>query len=233
MRYSAFFRRLALGWPLLLLSLLATAQTPQPPASPTLPDVIVRVNGDELPARVLVISGTALRYFGVPDSAHAATDTLTLARAEVFMVRFANGTKEVMAPPATAAADPAAAPEPADLAALTLEQRYEKGRHDAQNYKPAPGVFWGTFGATVGGGMLGGVGAGAAIGLTPPKREHLVTQAPQPQLLADPSYYQGFEKQAQHRKLGKAAAGFGVGVGVQTLLTLTLLTLLFSSWTLY
>lgn len=231
MPYSAQFRRLLFVLPLLLPGLLAEAQTPPPTAAPTLPDLIVRTNGAELPARVLVISSAAVRYFGVPDSAHAATDTLTLARAEVFMVRFANGTKEVMAPPTDAPTTEAAAP--ADLAELTLEQRYEKGRADARKYKPSPGVFWGTFGATMAGGMLGGVGTGAAIGLTPPKRENIVAQAPRPQLLEDRSYYQGFEKQAQNRKLGKAAAGFGVGMGTQTVILLVLLTALLSSWTLY
>lgn len=218
------FCPLCLLVPGLLLSLGASAQTT--PAAPALPDVIVRTTGDELPARVLVISSTAVRYFGAPDSAHTATDTLTLARADVFMVRFANGTKEVMAPPT--AAGPAGPAGLAELAALTDEQRYEKGRTDAQKYKPSPGVFWGTFGATMVGGMIGGAGAGAAMGLTPPKREKIEAQAPQPQLLEDRSYYQGFEKQAQRRKLNSAAAGFGVGMGAQVLLMVALLAAAFS-----
>lgn len=217
--------------PLLLLSLLAGAQNQPATPNPALPDVIVRTTGDEVPARVLVISSAAVRYFGAPDSAHAATDTLTLARSEVFMVRFANGTKEVMNP--VGAAAPEAAPAPADLAEMTIEQRYAKGENDARHYKPAAGVFWGTFGATVAGGVLGGVGTGAAIGLTAPKRASLVVQAPRPQLLEDRSYYQGFEKQAQRRKLSKAAAGFGVGMGVQTALSLAFLAILFSSISFY
>ncbi|OON68355.1 hypothetical protein B0919_14500 [Hymenobacter sp. CRA2] len=211
-----------------------SAQAQQPTAPPVtaaaapFPDIIVRTNGDEIPARVLLVGPAYLRYLAAPDSTHAATDTLSLARTEVFMVRFANGTKEVMAD-----ATPAPATDTSPLAGLTPEQRYTKGRLDArQHYKPAKGVFWGTFGAsfTPYVGPLGGIAAGVAIGTTPPPRDALQAAAPKPELLNDPQYYHGFEKQAKNRKLGKAAEGFGVATGTQLVLGVILLAAFFSAW---
>ncbi len=169
-------------------------------------DVIVRTNGDELPGRVLAILPGYIRYLpAAPSAAGIAPDTLQLATAEVFLIRYANGTKEVFRPAETAAA---ASP----LLGLSTEQRYERGRQDSrQYYQPAKGVFWGTFAGTVATGGYGGPIVGGVMALTPPRRTNL--QAPAPTLLDDPAYYQGYRRQAQNRKIGKAAAGFGVGVG--------------------
>lgn len=59
-------------------------------------DVIVKVNGDELKVKVLEINLSAILY-QLPDSTQLtdSTQVLSIARSEVFMVRFANGTKEV------------------------------------------------------------------------------------------------------------------------------------------
>ena len=230
---------------LLALALVLSAsfsqaqQTPVAPDSTTRPvispavstqsgaatDVIVRTNGDELPARVLRITPQLVRYLPLPpapDSLGRATaaDTLQLAAADVFMVRFANGTREVLR----------AAPAPGtSLVGLSTAQRTALGRQDSRKYyKPDKGVFWGTFGATVATFYAGPV-VGGAIALTPPKRHNL--NAPQPDLLNDPAYYDGYRQQAQNRKLGKAAAGLGVGVGTLAVLTTVLIAILFSSTT--
>ncbi|MBT2556935.1 hypothetical protein J7E24_04005 [Hymenobacter sp. ISL-91] len=230
---------------LLTLSLVLSAsfcqaqQTPVAPDSTTRPvikpavstqsgaatDVIVRTNGDELPARVLRITPQLVRYLPLPPATDSlgqakAADTLQLAATDVFMVRFANGTREVLR------ATPAPVPG-TSLVGLSTAQRTALGRQDSRKYyKPDKGVFWGTFGATVatfyGGPIVGGV-----IALTPPKRYNLT--APQPDLLNDPAYYDGYSRQAQNRKLGKAAAGLGVGAGTLVVVTTVLVAILLSS----
>ncbi|OWP64327.1 hypothetical protein CDA63_04645 [Hymenobacter amundsenii] len=164
-------------------------------------------NGDELPGRVLAILPGYIRYLAAsPGPAGTAPDTLQLATAQVFLIRYVNGTKDVFRP--AAAASEAASP----LLGLSTEQRYERGRQDSRRYyQPAKGVFWGTFAGTVATGGYGGPVVGGAIALTPPSRSNL--NAPETTLLNDPAYYKGYRQQAQNRKLGKAAAGFGVGLG--------------------
>ena len=198
-------------------SAVTTAATAPPPAAAT--DVIVRTNGDELPGRVLSITPALVRYL---PAAPAPPDTASLAAADVFMVRYANGTKELMRADADAAA---ASP----LVGLNAEQRYTLGRQDSrQYYQPAKGVFWGTFAATVATTSYGGIVTGGIISLTPPQRQNLL--APQPQLLDDPDYYRGYRKQAQNRKLGKAAAGFGVGVAAEVVLLAVAIGIFLAAW---
>ncbi|WP_400193168.1 hypothetical protein [Hymenobacter sp. B81] len=208
----------------LLLGAAFRVQAQQPatsaPAARSVPDVILRIDGSELPAKVLLVGPQQVRYLALTDSVLQTGDTLSLARQEIFLIRFANGTRELMRP----AAEPAAAAA-SPLAGLSESERIARGRNDARAYYvPPKGVFWGTYGATFLG-AYAGIGAGAAIAATPPKRATLV--APQPGLLDDAAYLQGYRRQAQNRKLGKAAAGFGAAVGTQ----IALLVLLFASIT--
>ncbi|NVO83649.1 hypothetical protein [Hymenobacter terrestris] len=190
-------------------------------------DVIVRTNGDELPARVLRITPQLVRYLPLPpatDSLGQATaaDTMQLAATDVFMVRFANGTREVLR--AVSASAPGTS-----LVGLSTAQRTALGRQDSRKYyKPDKGVFWGTFAATVTT-FYGGPVVGGAIALTPPKRYNL--NAPQPDLLNDPAYYDGYRRQAHNRKLGKAAAGLGVGAGTLAVFGSILFLILLGSTT--
>jgi hypothetical protein len=164
-------------------------------------DVILRTNGDEVKAQVVAITPEKVAY--VPATEPPSTDTLYMPAPEVFMIRYANGTKEVLA---------AAAPAPG--LGRTPQEMLNQGRQDARRYFKAPGAFWGTFGATfitvpfLGG--LGGIATGTAIAVSPPKDNRIVV--PNKELLADANYMRGYEKQAQRKKLGKAATGFGVGL---------------------
>ena len=83
-------RRLLL---LLLLLLAGVGQARAQMAGTT--DVILRTDGSEVPGRVLTISPLVLRY--LPP---AGADTLRLATADVFLVRYANGAREILHPAA-------------------------------------------------------------------------------------------------------------------------------------
>ena len=162
-------------------------------------DVILFTNGQELSARVLTIAPERITYL-LPA---APTDTLFVLTPDVFMVRYANGTKELLHT-ATVMAAPAPTPE----------QFRVQGENDAIKYFKAPGAFWGTFAATLVTTpvyYLGGIAAGAGIAASKPKLSNM--KVPDKALLQNPSYVSGYQKQAQRKKLGKAAAGFGVGVG--------------------
>jgi hypothetical protein len=165
-------------------------------------DIILRLDGSEVSGRVLTISPLLICY--LPP---ARSDTLRLATAEVFLIRYANGTREVLNPTTATAAPPAADP----LVALNDAQRRRQGRQDAAHY-PANGPFWGSLGATLYGGPLLGVLAPALI--APHSIASANLKAPDPSLLADPAYDSAYRQEAQRRKRGRTWGGYALGAGV-------------------
>ncbi len=160
-------------------------------------DVILQTSGEEIPGKVLTITSEEVTYLSGAD---AHSDTLRLAAASVFLIRYANGTRKVLHPVVVAPAE-----EP-----MSKEQAYSQGRLDARKYYKAPGVFWGTYAATVFTGY-GGPIVGVAAGATKPKVRNFIV--PEAKLLQDPHYVAGYRQQAHNKKVGSALGGFGAGVG--------------------
>jgi hypothetical protein len=186
-------------WFLGLFSLLASLAQAQH-------DVILRTNGAEINAKVLTIRPDRISYLHLDT---AATDTLAIASQQVFMIRYANGTKEVIS---------RTAPAPVGL---TRAEASRRGANDARMYFKAPGAFWGTYGATVINPMAG-LATGAVFSAIRPGVRNLTI--PQPAMLQNPDYVRGYQQQAQRKKLGKAAAGFGAGMGTLVLVVLVVLS---------
>ncbi|MCA8833090.1 hypothetical protein [Hymenobacter pini] len=167
-------------------------------------DTILMTDGEELPGKVLTITPEVITYV------KSATDTIRLAASQVFLIRYPNGTKDVIQhPPAPTAPT------------LSREAAYAQGRHDARAHFKAPGVFWGTYATTVATGY-GGVATGLAMALVPPAERNL--QVPDAALLRNPNYVAGYRRQAQNKKLGSAAGGFGAGVGTMAVVLAVLLS---------
>ena len=108
----------------------ARAQMATPLSAPT--DVMLRTDGREVVGRVLTITPLELCYLSP-----AGADTLYLPAADVFLVRFANGTREVLHPLPPAGA---AAPDP--LPGLTTTDRHAQGRPDANRCDRVGGPLW-------------------------------------------------------------------------------------------
>ena len=197
--------RTALRRLLLLLLLTGVGQARAQVAGTS--DVILRTDGREVPGRVLTISPLTLSY--LPP---AGADTLRLATADVFLVRYANGTREVLHPAASTEKPPVSDLLPG----LSDAQRRTKGRQDAARNYASSGPFWGSLGATLYGGPLLGMVAPAIIAPHAIAPANLKT--PYPALLADPAYGPAYRAEAQHRKRGRAWGGYGVGVGVWVVL---------------
>ena len=189
---------------LLLLLLLLLAAAGPVWAQPAATDVILRTDGAELPGRVLTITPRELRYLPA-----AGADTLRLAAADVFLVRYANGTREVL--------HPVAPPEGADLLpGLNEAERRALARRDALGSYNDHNPFWGSLGATLYGGPLLGWIAPVVMAPRPVAADKL--GAPRPELLADPAYGAAYRREAQRRKRGRAWGGFGVGMAVWVVL---------------
>ena len=190
---------------LLLLLLLASAGRAGAQSAAST-DVILRTDGTELPGRVVTITPLELRY--LPP---ASADTVRLASADVFLVRYANGTREVMRPQG-----PAPAPAPGPLAGLSEAQRRTLAQRDADHGYTGRSPFWGTFAASVYGGPLLGWIAPVVIAPKPVAARNL--GAPHPELLADPVYNQAYHHEVQRRKRHQTWAGYGTGMAVWVLL---------------
>jgi hypothetical protein len=175
-------------------------------------DKIVKVSGEEIPARVLEITLHEILYQH-PDSLQGTTQRL--AKSDVFMVQFENGTKEVFAQNL-----------PGSVAAETLrtpDEMYNLGKQDALKYYKGNGAMWGSAASSMVMFPIGLAGS-LAIGATPPKVEN--QQVSDVQLLMDPDYVKGYKKQAHRKKQGKALAGVGIGAGVQ----LAMVMIILSAW---
>ena len=197
--WSFCFKKTAMSSRILLLILLMAAGRHAAGQSATT-DVILRTDGSEVSGRVVVITPMYMQY--VPP---ASADTLRLAAADVFMVRYANGTREVLHP-----ATPNAAPDL--LPGLSDPERTALGRHDANRYYRSGGPFWGSLAASFGTGPLLGLLAPALIAGRPVADNRL--GAPRPILLTEPTYGMAYHKEAQRLKRSRVWAGYAVGTGI-------------------
>jgi len=189
----------------LLLCLLALAIGSRAQST----DVILHTDGNETPARVLAVSPQRITYLAGPD-------TLNLPTAEVFLIRYANGTREVLttpAPPDVVSASPQAA-----------KAQDRQGRLDAGRYFKTRGTFWGSYALTLASTptfFLGGLVGSLALGCTKPQERNFT--APMPENFAAHSYAAGYRSRAAKKKFGSAALGCGLGiatVGVASLMIL-------------
>ena len=191
---------------LLLLCWLIQASLGQAQAPAA--DIILRSDGNEVVGRVVAITPLVVRY--LPP---ASAETLRLASADVFLIRYANGTREVL----HSATAPATASGPMDLLpGLSEPQRRALGQRNAASNYTDQSAFWVSLGATLYAGPTCGVIAPAVIAPHAVSDRNL--RAPKPALLADPAYGNAYRQEAQHHKRSRAWAGYGVGVGVWVLL---------------
>lgn len=175
-------------------------------------DYIIKVNGDEILARVLEVTLEDIVYHH-PDSAEALTSRIP--KVEVFMIRYENGTKEMFA-------QILAEKDTAAVEVLTPEQLNLLGMQDAARYYKGNGTMWGSAASTALAFPYGLLGA-VALGVAP--TDVFKNEVSDPALLSHPEYVQGYEKQAKKKKLSKALAGAGIGTAV----ALTVYSIVFAS----
>ena len=214
MKLRATLLRLACLAGLLGAASAAQAQQPAVPV-PAAADVLLLTTGQEVSGRVLTITPTELTYL---PAAPTPPDTLRLPVASVFLVRYANGTREVLTAPAPLPDDD---PTPPALRELSLPQRQQLGQQDALRYYRARGPYWGALGSTLYLGPLFGLVPTAVIGGQWVRPGNF--QAPTPALLQDASYTQGYQQQANRTKRRRAWSGYGVATALYVVLVAALL----------
>jgi len=173
-------------------------------------DTILRSDGSEVRGRVLTISPLALTYVPV-----LAADTLRLAATDVFLVRYANGTREVLHP----VAPPVAVPPDLTgglLTGLSGPERFQRGQTDAATHYRDGDVFAGSMTATFFLGPFIGLVPTLAIADAPVQARHL--HPPALVLLRDQDYGSGYQAQACRAKRHHAWAGYATGIALDFLL---------------
>jgi hypothetical protein len=164
-------------------------------------DRIIKVSGEEVLAHVLEITLQEI-LFQHPDSLQGTTQRM--AKSDVFMVRFENGTKEVFAHNLP--------DDPANALVRTPAEMYQLGKEDASIYYKGNGAMWGSAASTFVMFPLGLAGS-VVIGATKPKVDpRWVSDV---NLISDPAYARGYQEQAARKKKNKALAGAGIGLGIQ------------------
>ncbi len=184
----------------------APPSAPVQVASGTSADVIIDLQGNELPGQVLEVTPTQVVYR--PAGSDVSLPPTILDKSTLFMVRFANGSRETFA-------QPAPAPVAGNIAAVNSNpyneaQLTQQARADALRYHSYKGAFWGTYGATMIGGLIGAAAVGGVISSAQPSIER--DPIPNRALLQQPIYREAYVGQIRRRKGGKALEGFGAAI---------------------
>ena len=184
-------------------------------------DTLILKNGQELKTKVLEILSTEIKYKPFDNLEGAVYQ---IDKPLVFMVKFANGKKEVI--------DAAPVQTPVnnqDLVTITpkmvnnnpnSENLCDKGAQDAKvNYKASGGMAGGISGATVLLSPLAGAITAGIIASTPPKISNF--NAPTQSLLTNAQYVGCYQSEAH--KIKKKAAWMSFGIGSACWLVLLLI----------
>jgi len=199
----------------LLVSVYAAAQ-----------DVLVKRNGDEIKAKVLTITPSEITYLlpaNPKDSAAAPAQEQTIARQDVFMVKYENGAKEVFEDQGTTEMRTVAyEPETKPIAVRKENQAdmFQRGKFDAMNYYHGyTGAATGTLIVSLLSPVVGLVPA-IACSAAPPTQQSL--HFPSYEHYKDGSYQTGYRQQAHRMKAGRVWRNWGIGLGVNVALIVLL-----------
>jgi hypothetical protein len=187
-------------------------------------DILVKRNGDEIKARVLTITPEEITYrlHGSQPDSLANSRTEMIARAELFMIKYENGAKEVfdgekqsevkLVSSVPAGEEVAVRKSSADL--------YNKGRFDATSYyRGYKGAATGTLVLSLISPLAGLIPA-VACSATPPQEHNL--QYPSYDQFRQLDYQNGYRNQARKTKSGRVWRNWGIGLGVNLALAIIL-----------
>ena len=156
-------------------------------------DLVLTITGDEMLVKVTEITQQDIVYKH-PDSLESLPRTIS--KKQVFMVKYSNGTKEIIT---------RIDPQTNKLTALNSREMYARGRADAKKLYKGNGAMWGTAATT----LFVGLPAPVIIGAIPPKINY--QQVSELTLLQNPHYVRGYKQQAHKKKIKKVAMGTGIG----------------------
>jgi len=173
-------------------------------------DLIINNAGDEIEAKVLEITSSEIKYkrFDNLDG-----PVITLAKSEVLLIKYENGTKDVFQNQAeqSSSADNETNQEDLRMKGMRDAERYYTGRNS--------GAGW-TAAATILTTPIIGLIPAAAISSAEPADRNL--NYPDAKLMENYEYSQAYKEQAHKTKKKKVWTSYGIGSGVWLILILLL-----------
>jgi hypothetical protein len=188
-------------------------------------DRILTLQGEEIICKVKEIDSVTIFYTKADTSTKPltyASQTQQIKVADVFMIKYTNGSKDVFTQNLPAETKPTVNQESNDeIAEKSYAELYEIGQQDAaSNYKgTTPFLIGGLCGITFGYGLIPAV----VIAAVPPKPTFETTS--NPSVLYNPGYNAGFKSKAHSKKALNVAGGYLVGLATDILIVAAMLSL--------
>lgn len=160
-------------------------------------DIVVYKNGEEIFGKVTEVTYNYI-VCQIKDSVQVINRVILLE--DVFMIKYANGTREVIKLTKTEN-NPVPKFSPAEMLA--------RGQSDAKKYYKGNGAMWATAGTTFlfpPAGLVEGI---ISAVIAPKVKFKNVSDV---NLLGDVNYHTGYKKQAHKKKAKKVLGGFGIGL---------------------
>ena len=172
-------------------------------------DLIIKRNGDEIKVKVFEVGTTEIKYKNYDN---LSGPTYSILKSDVFMIKYENGTKDIFN-------------EEKPLNNLTItpsDDLFNKGKMDAVRYYDGyKGAGTGTLLTSLVVSSLVGLIPAIACSSTSPTDINL--NYPNPELMKNTEYYNGYTLKAKKIKQGKVWMNWGIAFGVN-LVAVILLT---------
>ncbi len=164
-------------------------------------DLITKKDGTDIPAKILEITITEVKY---KKFENLSGPTYTLLKSDILMVRYENGTNDVFNEPVKK-----------DKIALVDDDMYALGKQDANMYYPVKhtGAGWTLVTAALTDPLLGLIPA-ISCSKRIPKDYNL--NYPDNELMKNADYNKSYKEQALKMKKKKIWKMFGIGSGIYT-----------------
>lgn len=192
-------------------------------------DILIKKNGEEVKAKVITITPQEIAYklFTVPGDSLTTAEELRVAKSEVFMIKYENGTKEVFGENNSSQPNDsedvklvATAPVEPPLIKKDKAGQFQKGQADALTYYDGyRGAATGTLIVSLLSPLVGLIPAVACSSTMP--QAHNLTY-PNHKEFMDIDYQSGYRQRARKTKSSKVWKNWGIGLGVNLALVLLL-----------
>ena len=161
-------------------------------------DIIILKDGKEISSKILEVNVGDIKY---KKADNLDGPTYTVIKSEVFILKYANGTKDVVAQDSNT--------QSSESQSSTAEDMYFKGMMDGERFYRDRGAGTGTLITTLTAGGIIGLIPAIICSSTKPKDRSL--RIPNPSLGMNTSYYNGYVHAAKKKKIGRVWMNWGIG----------------------
>lgn len=165
-------------------------------------DTLILKDGKEISSKILEVNVNDIKY---KRSDNIDGPTYTVKKSEIFILKYANGTKDVVTQEAKT--------QTTETQAATAEDMYFKGQMDAARYyKKYRGAGTATLITTLAAGGIIALIPAIACSATKPKEKYL--GFPNEGLKNNTAYYNGYANAARKKKAGRVWMNWGIGCAI-------------------